>query len=215
MGIGERIKRVLDEKNWSEGELSRRSGVNQPTIHRIIAGSSRDPRQSNIEKIAKALSTTSSFLRHGKTDKTADNSFLDDSLTILKRVPILSSVEAGNWTESVPYKEMGDDVEWVEVPGDTSDEAFALRVSGNSMTNPYGAPSLPEGSIVVIEPDPSPLNGKIVVAMLDGSNEATIKKLEIDGPKKFLVPLNPKYDPIPINGNCRIIGYAKRLVMEL
>nr|MBF4355074.1 Cro/Cl family transcriptional regulator [Vibrio anguillarum] len=35
------------------------------------------------------------------------------------------------------------------------------------------------------------------------------------GPHKFLVPLNPKYDPIPINGNCRIVGYVKQVIMDL
>ncbi|MBF4248299.1 Cro/Cl family transcriptional regulator, partial [Vibrio anguillarum] len=28
-------------------------------------------------------------------------------------------------------------------------------------------------------------------------------------------PLNPKYDPIPINGNCRIVGYVKQVIMDL
>ncbi|MBF4296435.1 Cro/Cl family transcriptional regulator, partial [Vibrio anguillarum] len=92
---------------------------------------------------------------------------------------------------------------------------FAMRVSGNSMTNPFGPPSIPDGSIVIVEPCSCPDNGKIVVATLNDAPEATIKKLEIDGPHKFLVPLNPKYDPIPINGNCRIVGYVKQVIMDL
>ena len=90
-----------------------------------------------------------------------------------------------------------------------------MRVTGNSMTNPHGSPSIPAGSIVVVEPCSCPDNGKIVVATLNDAPEATIKKLEIDGPHKFLVPLIPKYDPIPINGNCRIVGYVKQIIMDL
>jgi SOS-response transcriptional repressor LexA len=59
------------------------------------------------------------------------------------------------------------------------------------------------------------LNGKIVVARLDGTNEATVKKLVIDGHQKFLVPLNPRYPNIPINGNCIIIGVVKGVQYEI
>ncbi len=66
-----------------------------------------------------------------------------------------------------------------------------------------------------MQPCPQPDSGRIVVAMLKGSDEATIKRLEKDGPNKYLIPLNPKFDPIPINGNCRIIGYVKQVIMDL
>lgn len=55
----------MDRQGLSEGELGRRSGVNQPTIHRIIAGDSKNPRQDNVEKIAKALGVTSDWLWRG------------------------------------------------------------------------------------------------------------------------------------------------------
>ncbi len=64
------------------------------------------------------------------------------------------------------------------------------------MTNPNGAPSIPEGSLVVVDPDYGntyDVNGKIVVAQIMGSTEATLKKFVIDGPIKYLVPLNPNY----------------------
>ena len=60
--------------------------------------------------------------------------------------------------------------------------AFALRVAGDSMVNPLGFPSIPEGSIVIVDPDGIAENGKIVVARLEDSVEATLKKLVINGP---------------------------------
>ncbi|MCC4862138.1 S24 family peptidase [Vibrio splendidus] len=131
----------------------------------------------------------------------------------LKAIPILSQVQAG--TLQTVIIDQDTEFEWQTVSANTSSNAFAMRVTGNSMTNPHGSPSIPAGSIVVVEPCSSPDNGKIVVATLNDAPEATIKKLEIDGPQKFLVPLNPKYDPIPINGNCRIVGYVKQVIMDL
>jgi SOS-response transcriptional repressor LexA len=45
--------------------------------------------------------------------------------------------------------------------------------------------------------------------------EATIKKLMIDGPNKYLMPLNPDYRPIKINGNCTIVGVVKKVEFDL
>ena len=65
MKIGERLAKEMERQGLSEGELGRRSGVNQPTIHRIISGDSKNPRQDNVEKIAKALGVTSDWLWRG------------------------------------------------------------------------------------------------------------------------------------------------------
>ncbi|VUC85020.1 XRE family transcriptional regulator [Raoultella terrigena] len=68
---------------------------------------------------------------------------------------------------------------------------------------------------MIVDPDIEPQHGKIVVARIDGTNEATVKKLVIDGSQKFLVPLNPRYPNIAINGNCIIIGVVKGVQYEL
>lgn len=146
------------------------------------------------------------------THQLGDNAEFIDT-TKLKAVPILTEVQAGEWSRIIVDADT--EFEWQTISVKTSPNAFAMRVTGNSMTNPYGSPSIPDGSIVIVEPCDCPDNGKIVVATLNDAPKATIKKLEIDGPNKFLVPLNPKYDPIPINGNCRIVGYVKQVIMDL
>lgn len=145
----------------------------------------------------------------------SDKNYFRNQVMMVKKIPLVSKLQAGSWTETVNAIELGDDVRMIDVPADISDDALAFEVSGNSMTNPYGAPSLPNGSIVIVYPCECPPSGKIVAATLNDSPEATIKKLEIDGPNKFLVPLNPKYDPIKIDENCRILGYVKRVLMYL
>lgn len=86
------------------------------------------------------------------------------------------------------------------------------------MTNPNGLPSIPEGSIVIVEPNYGQMDdlyGKIVVAVLDGSSEATVKKLVWDSPQSYLMPLNPAFKPIPIDGNCRIVGKVVQITQNL
>jgi len=47
-----------------------------------------------------------------------------------------------------------------------------------------------------------------MIAKLADDNEATFKKLIIDGSQKYLKEINPQWPMTPINGNCRIIDVA-------
>ena len=133
----------------------------------------------------------------------------------MRRVPVISWVQAGSFTESNAEDVLHDTAKWVETSLRIGDNSFALEVKGDSMTNPNGLPTIPEGATVIVDPDIEPLHGKIVIARIDGTNEATVKKLVIDGSQKFLVPLNPRYPNIAINGNCTIIGVVKGVQYEI
>jgi len=53
------------------------------------------------------------------------------------------------------------------------------------------------------------------VAKLSDSNEATFKRLVIDGAQKYLKGLNPAWPLVSINGNCKIIGVAVETKLRL
>lgn len=59
------------------------------------------------------------------------------------------------------------------------------------MENPSGKKSIPEGAVIVVDPELPYSSGSLVVARLDDSKEATFKQLVIDGEQKYLKPLNP------------------------
>ncbi|MBU0536867.1 MAG: LexA family transcriptional regulator [Gammaproteobacteria bacterium] len=129
-------------------------------------------------------------------------------------VPLISWTQAGEWAEIIDNFPPGEAEEWLETTARVGRSAFALRVIGDSMTSPVGK-SIPEGAIVIIDPDATPENGSIVVAKLIDDQKSTLKKLVIDGPNRYLKPLNPNYAMIPINGNCRIVGVAKKVEFDL
>lgn len=139
---------------------------------------------------------------------------ISQMVEITGRVPLISFIQAGAWAEIIDNHHPGDAEEWRLTTARVSKNAFALRVQGDSMTSQHGL-SIPEGSIVVIDPNQHAENGDIVVARLEDSMEATLKKLVIDGNQKFLKPLNPAYPVIPINGNCIIIGKAVKSEIDL
>ena len=84
-------------------------------------------------------------------------------------------------------------------PAGAEREYFALRVKGDSMIDA----GILEGDILIVAVEESPINGEIVVALIDG--EATVKRLKKNLTDTWLMPENPAYEPI--NGNdAAIIG---------
>lgn len=128
--------------------------------------------------------------------------------------PVISSVQAGCWREAVEAYGMKDVDLWLESDAHIQGEAFWLRVEGDSMTAPAGL-SIPEGTYVLFDTGREPINGSLVIAKLSDSNEATFKKLVIDGGISYLKGLNPQWPVIKINGNCRIIGVGIETKMRL
>lgn len=114
-------------------------------------------------------------------------------------VPLLGEVAAGGFEEAVENPD-GDLL--VEIPHsrDPSDY-FALRVRGESMT---GAGIL-EGDLVIVERRTEAVSGQIVVALVE--DEATVKRLHLDGNRLELRPENPAFEVLrPPPDRCRILG---------
>lgn len=70
---------------------------------------------------------------------------------------------------------------------------FFLRVNSDAMT---GA-GVNIGDVVIVDRSLEPKNGKIVIAVVDG--ELLIRRLEINGGKKRLVPATKKLAPIEVS----------------
>jgi repressor LexA len=102
-------------------------------------------------------------------------------------VPLLGRVQAGVLTTAVEQLEA-----WVSVQTrHPSDELFALRVRGESMS---GAGIMP-GDIVIVRKQTQVNSGDIIVALVD--DEATVKRLRKGAHGQVeLHPENPAFAPI-------------------
>ncbi|EOU2324600.1 LexA family protein [Yersinia enterocolitica] len=218
MEMSDRIRTRRKELKLTQQILAKLVGVSRVTVTGWESGDYQ-PGGINLQALAAALQCNAKWLVDGKGEPSDEAVILEPTERFgIKEIPILSWVQAGEWTESGSPVTISDAKEWIYTAAAVSDEAFALRVRGDSMTNPNGIPSIPDGSLVVVDPDfngNDEVNGKIVVAQLDGSNEATLKKYVMDGPFRYLVPLNPNYKMLEVNGNCRIVGIVKQVIMDL
>lgn len=218
MKMNERIRARRKELKLTQAVLAKMVGVNRVTVTGWESGDF-EPGGSNLQALAAALKCNPQWVISGLGDpESEDVTSKPTEVFGVKKIPVLSWVQAGEWTDNGASVTEDDISEWIYTTANLCDEGFALKVRGDSMTNPNGAPSIPEGSLVVVDPDygsPYEVNGKIVVAQLLGSTEATLKKFVIDGPLKYLVPLNPNYRALEVNGNCKIVGVVRQVITDL
>ena len=112
---------------------------------------------------------------------------IEPSTREIHRVPVISWVRAGNWSEIADPFYPGDADEWVDTTATMHPNAFALVVTGDSME-----PLFHEGETIIVDPGREVINGSYVVAK-NGDNEATFKQFVVDGSSVFLKPLNGRY----------------------
>jgi len=211
MKIGDRVAAKMAEQGWSEGELSRRSKVPQPTVHRIITGESKSPRQSNIDSIAKALGVAVEFLWYGGEAKAmppaevrstvADYTaaaLVDDRFIIIPRFDISASMGPG---VVVPehlevLQQLVVDREWIRdqrLNYSALPNLVVITGFGDSMLGTFssGDPLLVDRGVNAMDKD-----GIYVFTRKDHLH---IKRLQfIDGDKVLVISDNNAYKPYEV-----------------
>lgn len=124
----------------------------------------------------------------------------------LGKVPLISWVQAGAWCEAISnFEAYGADT-WLSCPAPISSHGYALKVLGDSMTNPNPGRSYPAGCIIFVDPEAETKTGDRVIARLPRTNEATFKVLVEDAGRQYLRPINPQYPIIEISEETHICG---------
>jgi SOS-response transcriptional repressor LexA len=122
------------------------------------------------------------------------------------KVPLISWVQAGAWCEAISNFEIPDPESWLSCPAPISSSGYALKVIGDSMTNPGPGRSYPTGCIIFVDPEVDVKTGDRVIARLPRTNEATFKVLVEDAGRQYLRPINPQYPIIEITEETHICG---------
>lgn len=196
--LASRLKAARKAAGMSQEELAAASGVSQSDISKIERGKTLSP--AGILDLARALGVNPFWLKTGEGDMHHEHSNTQP-VTTKGRVPLISWVIAGNLEEVQDMYQPGEADEWIETseakPGKSS---FALRVTGDSMTSPYpGEISFPDGAIIVVDPTRACDPGDFIIAKDVATQQATFKKLVLDGGRWYLKPLNPAYPIVEID----------------
>lgn len=206
----ERIAHAIKHSKKLKKDIARECGVSPSAVTQWVTGDSKGLKPENLFALARATGVSAEWLADGAGGMTTETSGFDANVEMALQptrsfmYPEISWVQAGSAREPV---------EMVNVslcPQHSSDvwageDAFWLRVSGNSMTSNSGN-SFPEGFLILVAPDIEARQGQFVVARMIDSNEATFKQLVRDAGELYLKPLNPSYPTKPVDDTWEIVG---------
>ncbi|MEQ5622508.1 LexA family transcriptional regulator [Providencia rettgeri] len=195
--IGERLKSIRESRGLSQAQLAKLCGYSAASRIGNYELGERKISADDALVISEALGVSPAELMFGdRSDQVVSN----------YEYPLFSKVQAGAFTENSNAYTRSDAIAWIPTAKKASDSAFWLEVEGHSMTAPQGGrPSFPEGMLILVDPEQEVNFGDFCIARLM-NDEFTFKRLIREGETEYLEPLNPRFEMIPINGNCQIIG---------
>lgn len=217
--LAERMKLARKHSNLTQKALAEKAGVEQPVISQLETG--KNLQSAHLAKFAHVCGVSAIWLSDGIEPMVQDGSAPQESNVKMAlqpkmtyRYPVISWVSAGEWAEATEPYPPGFSDRYEISDYNSKGVAFWLEVKGDSMTAPSGI-SVPEGMLILVDAGVEATSGKLVIAKLPSSNEATFKKLVIDGGTRYLKPLNPGYKMIECSEDCRILGVAVRMTGKL
>jgi len=205
--LGERIRKALKDQGLSEAELARRSGVPQPTVHRIVSGESKSPRHGSVQAIALALGLSATYLWSGEQEEAT--SYSRDPESYAMKTDAYEYLELRWEYVGMPVPEIPNEF-FLSAPSHVSEawatqDGYWLVVEGPSMVSD-GPISFPTGMLILVYPGLWPASGRYVVAIHKTTGEATFKQFVRDAGRNYLKPLNPAFPMIEMDDNWELVG---------
>lgn len=189
--MGAILKKLRLEKQATQEEVGKVIGVSKATIMKYEKGIVYNMKRSSIAKLADYFGVSPTYLM-GLEEKQPTNIYSD-----LLIVPVIGKIRAGEPILAAENIEDDFFISSAMYNVDSADGLFFLKVIGESMNN-----VIPNGGFALIKQQDYAENGDVVVAIVNGDNEATLKRFkQIDNMFVMLEPDSTfeEYQPIIIN----------------
>ena len=203
------VRTKLRELKLTQEKLAERVGASQGGVGHWL-NKRRQPDLSTMNNVLHALGLehleVALVIRERSTGEegVAANDYTYD-ITSAYRYPVSDWLSAGQ-----PLKEESSQGYRRATVFEVSDhyakgDAFWLQVTGDAMTSPVGV-SVPQGMMILVDPDIEPEPGKMVVARTPDSEAVTFRQLIEESGQRYLKPLNPTYPKTLLDEHCHILG---------
>jgi repressor LexA len=182
----------LKEKGFAPSyrELGERLGISSTaTVHEHLKNLAAKGYLRGLDGSARSIEVDPAVARFGKAVE----------------LPLVGLITAGEPIEAVEQKES------VDVPSSlvgNAAETYVLKVKGDSMIED----GIHSGDLVVVEKNPAPQNGDIVVALLDNMY-ATLKRFYREKGRVRLQPANRNMQPIYVK-DVLVQGVVRGLIRD-
>ena len=203
--ISARLNRLLEENNLKQSDLSRDLKIAKSTLNGYFLGTSA-PNPGNVQKLADYFNVKKSDI-DPRFEQIPSNLIMVSSETV--KIPLLGQIACGDPITAIENVDTHIEVLKEGLP--TGDLFFVLA-KGDSMS-----PQIPNGSNVLCRAQNDCENGEIAAVLVNGNEEATLKKVRKTGGIIILEPINSEFEPYVVTPDipAKIIGKAMRVTIEL
>lgn len=202
--ISANINKLIKEKNVSQVDIHNHTKIPKSTLTGYVKGTST-PNPGNVQKLADFFNVKKSEI--DPRFKSIPNNVIPILSSI--KIPILGEIACG---EPILAEENIDG--YIEEFADNlpSGELFYLKTKGDSMM-----PTIPVNSYVMIRKQPDVEEGEIAAVIINGDNEATLKRVKRQNGLTMLIPDNTDYKPYIITKSnpATILGKAVKVSYNL
>lgn len=200
LGISHNLKILMERSNISEHELSRRTNVKQPIIHRLLSGTNVNPKLLTIKPIADYFMLTVSQLIGEDEIENVWDGLTSGSHLGWKEIPLSNYQEIKHNTTQIN--------KFILTEGNVSTSSFAFYVSDQSME-----PLFPTGSIVIVDPKIIPKNGHYII--IKTHNQIILRNFISISNENYIIPLNNKFGTISkLTNEDEILGTVVRTIYD-
>lgn len=198
--IGKRIKEFRKAHNLTTEELAEKIGTTRATVTRYENGV-RKANQDVLFQLADIFNISVDDFFPPRNSMPSNIIYPLSSGLQQVSIPIIGTIACGDPITAEENIE-GYTKETFEKPV-PSGTLFALRCKGHSME-----PIIPDGALVTLRAQPDVEDDEIAAVLVDGDNEATLKRVKHQNDMVMLIPENKEYTPIILNNANpgRIVG---------
>ncbi|EDX42386.1 MULTISPECIES: LexA family transcriptional regulator [Lactobacillales] len=207
--IASQLKRLRKSRGWTQTQLADKLSVSKQTISNWETGT-KVPRMGSLQNLADLFHVKIGEITNASIIKEETQSHLPTNIIYplgddFERIsiPLIGEIACGDpITADENIEGYVEEIFEKPVP---KGNLFALRCKGKSME-----PTIHDGSIVTIREQPTVEDGEIAAVLVDGDNEATLKRVKHQGNLIMLMPDNKEFDPIILDKDNpgRIVGKA-------
>ncbi len=188
------MQALMQHHNLNEAKLARIADIPQPTLHKILAGKTTDPRISTLKILADYFNTSVDDLYMG-VSKTS----LARTTAHVQSIPVISWQDCGKGLHFIHRLTPAQWHQWLVVEF-LEKHLYALT------TKPSMESAFHIGTTLIIDPLKTPKDGDLVIIHYPNSQEATLRKLTIDGPNQLLAAIHPNLRSDELTPEIKLLG---------
>lgn len=200
--LANNIQRLLDRKGATQTDMAKDLNIPETTVSSWLKGK-KYPRIGNIQMMADYFG----ILKSEITEERPNNLIEVSPRTV--RIPVLGKIACG---DPILADENIETYRYEFADSLPSGEIFILEAKGKSMH-----PTVPDGCFVMIRQQNEVENGEIAAVLINGNDEATLKRVKRQGDIVMLMPDNAEFEPIIVTEEnpITILGKAIRFTVDL